>query len=137
MSAIAIRIPLTEEDFKSDNKIENLVSGSKTTGLIIGITKSELLLNGYYTNGTKRYKCLSKGVKISWEEIKKLQNELKYKGKAKPKSKTIKEEFIDDSYTQEYLDTLPVVTINERKFYIDTIKRERRLVDRPEAVSKF
>ena len=137
MSAIAIRIPLNEEDFKSDKKIETLVSGSKTTGLIIGITKSELLLNGYYTDGTKRYKCLSKGVKISWEEVERLQKELKNKSKRKSQSKTITDEFIDEEYTQEYLDTLPVVTINERKFYIDTTKRERRLVERPEAVSKF
>ena len=137
MSAITTKIPLNEEDFESNKKVENLVSGSKHNGLIIGITASKLLLNGYYTDGTKRYKCLSKGIEISWDEIKKLQDELKNKGKAKPKSKTIKEEFIDESYTQEYLDTLPIVTINDRKFYIDTKKRERRLVNRPEAVSKF
>ena len=137
MSVITAKIPLNEEDFESNRKVENLVSGSKHNGLIIGITASKLLLNGYYTDGMKRYKCLSKGVEISWDEVKRLQEELKNKGKTKPKSKTIKEEFIDESYTEEYLKTLPIVTINNRKFYIDTKKRERRLVNRPEAVSKF
>ena len=133
MSAIDIKIPLNEEeDFKSDKNIKNLISGSSNYGLIIGITKNELLLNSYYTQNEKRYKCLSKGVKISWDEIKHIQNRLNNK-----KSKTIKEEFIDDDYSLEYLKTLPIVTINERKFYIDTKKRERRLTERPSAVSKF
>jgi len=136
MSAIMTRIPLNDEDFKSSNQIENLISGSKTNGLMIGITKSNLVLNGYYTAGQRRYKCLSKGVEVSWEEIKRLQSKLNRK-RPNTKSKTIKEEFIDDSYTQEYLDTLPIVTINDKKFYIDTQKRERRLVKRPGAVSKF
>ncbi len=137
MSAMTIKIPLKEEDFESNKTVENLISGSTNTGLIIGVTESELLLNGYYTDGKRRYKCLSKGIKISWDEVRRVQNELKNKGKRKPKVKTIKEEFIDDSYTQEYLDKLPIVTINDRKFYIDTKRRERRLVERPEAVSVF
>jgi len=133
MSAIEVKIPLnTEEDFKSDKNMENLISGSSKYGLIIGVTKTNLILNSYYTQNEKRYKCLSKGVKISWNEIKQVQNKLNGK-----KSKTIIEEFIDDDYSQEYLESLPIVTINERKFYIDTVKRERRLIDRPNAVSKF
>ena len=133
MSAIEVKIPLnTEEDFKSDKNMENLISGSSKYGLIIGVTKTNLILNSYYTQNEKRYKCLSKGVKISLDEIKQVQNKLNGK-----KSKTIIEEFTDDDYSQEYLESLPIVTINERKFYIDTVKRERRLIDRPNAVSKF
>jgi len=135
MSAIDIKIPLNEEeDFKSDKNIENLISGSSKYGLIIGVTKKNLVLNSYYTQNGKRYKCLSRGVKISWDEVKQVQDKL---NRGKKKSKTIKEEFIDNDYSQEYLDTLPIVTINERKFYIDTKKRERRLTERPNAVSKF
>ncbi len=131
--SITLRIPLNEEeDFKSNESIENLISGSSKCGLIIGITKTNIILNSYYTLGEKRYKCLSKGVEISWDEIKQIQNKLNNK-----KSKTIKKEFIDNDYSKEYLKTLPVVTINDRKFYIDTKKRERRLVERPNAVSKF
>jgi len=133
MSALDVKIPLNiEEDFKSDKNMENLISGSSKYGLIIGVTKTNLVLNSYYTQNEKRYKCLSKGVKISWDEVKQIQNRLNNK-----KSKTIKEEFIDDDYSQEYLESLPIVTINGRKFYIDTKKRERRLIERPSAVSKF
>ena len=133
---IVLRIPLyEEEDFKSDKKMENLISGSESNGLMIGITKSNIVINGYYTVGSKKYKCLTKGVKMSWEEIRKLQNKLTNKGKRK--SKVIKEEFIDGEYTQEYLNTLPIVTINNVKFYIDTQKRERRAVSNPDMVSRF
>jgi len=131
--SITLKIPLNEEeDFKSNENIENLISGSSKYGLIIGITKTNMILNSYYTFNGKRYKCLSKGVKISWDEIKQVQDKLNNK-----KSKIIKKEFIDNNYSKEYLKTLPIVTINDRKFYIDTKKRERRLVERPNAVSKF
>ena len=97
MTNLVLKIPLKDEDLESDKKIKKLVSGTKTAGLIIGITKSKLTLNGYYTENKQKYKCLIKGAEITWEEVKRLQDELK----KKPKSKTDKEEFIDTSNTKK------------------------------------
>ena len=46
-------------------------------------------------------------------------------------------DMIDEAPDQEYLDTLPQVTLNSVKYYVDVEQQERRPVASPEKVFNF
>lgn len=120
---------------KDKKAIERLFMGSGSNGIIFDITQRGIEVNGYYEGFNKnvKYSNLRNSVFIPWKEVDKMRQRIKLSGK-KNKEVPI---FIDESPNEEYLSTLPIVHINGRKFYIDSVRRERRLVDRPQNVYKF
>ena len=102
--------------------------------MVIDITKEGLELNAYYTGFSEdvRFSVIRQPVVIPWEEVEKIKGRLQ----KTTRKKAIKDR-IEDEVDPEYLKTLPVVTINGRRYYIDPVRRERRAVERPEEVWRF
>lgn len=120
-----------------NKRCERLLAGSATQGMVIDVTRSGIELNAYYTllDRDVKYAILRKPVILPWEEIKKIKDKV-----SKPKSRKKKLAELDRTEEEtdpEYLETLAIVTINGKRYYIDSEKRERRSVDRPNEVWKF
>ena len=129
---IKIPRPLFIDDTTALKNIKRLFMGSGSNGIIFDVTKKGIKVNGYYKdyNEDIKYANLRKPVFIAWEELDKIKQEVMSPNKDIPS-------FIDKSPDDKYLATLPIVHINDRKYYIDSIRRERRLVGRPQNVYKF
>ena len=121
------------DDVKKVKKSKRLSMGSTTAGIIMDIDKEGIYFNGYYQgiNRPTKYAVMSSPGFIAWEELDKIRNILNSKKKKKNDP-----DFIDNP-PEEYLKTLPIVTLNGMKYYIDTDRKERRLVERPQNVFKF
>ena len=115
-------------------KCERLITGSKTAGMMIDITEFGIKINGYYTgwSGEKRYANLREPVEIPWIELERLKERIK-----NPKGKKAILDRVEEDINEEYLETLPIVTINKQKYYIDATKKERRSVKRPTEVWRW
>jgi len=124
----------TDEPDKK-TKVDRLLAGGQTAGIVIDITPDGLELNGYYTgfsDNTTKYANMLTPVQLSWEELEKIKIRLT----AKPKKKVMLDR-IEREVDEEYLSNLPQVTIGGQKYYIDAAKRERRAVRNPGRVDKF
>lgn len=127
------------EDVAADARgRRSLILGGKVSGVVAVVTKTGILLNGYYQGFTedKRFACMREFVEISWEELEKIKS-VCLRGKAPEKEVVEEPDEFDESPDQEYLDSLPQVTMAGRKFYLDIERRERRPVDFPKQVFKF
>jgi hypothetical protein len=118
----------------SNKKCERIIAGTPSSGMYIDITKEGIELNSYYTGFTSetKYSVFTNPVVISWEDLDKMKSRLKNR-----KSKVITPDRIEDDIDTDYLKSLPIVTINNNKFYIDPERRERRLVGNPRNVWRF
>ena len=115
-------------------KCERLVAGTSSSGMLVNITPNGVEINAYYTgflDPDKKYAVLRDPVIFPWEELEKVRARLN-KGSKKAMLARIEEEV-----NEEYLKTLAVVTINQKKYYVDGIKRERRSVEKPNEVWRF
>lgn len=125
-----------KDEIPKNKRVERLLLGSQTSGVVFDVTRKGLTVNGYYPGGNNGtlYGILSKPIEIPWDELDKMR-----KAVFRPKGKKKKQiEFdIDDNPDQKYLDKLPKVTILGRKYYIDAERKERRPVDYPNRVYKF
>ena len=122
------------EELPKNKKVKRLVAGTNYSGAVIDITKDGIEINAYYTsyNDTNiKYGILRQPIKIDWEELEKIRSSL---SKNRNSQKPDRMEYETD---KEYLDTLPIVTLNGSSFYIDPEKRERRPVSSPEKVWKY
>jgi hypothetical protein len=104
--------------------------GTHDTGIILDVNKKGIKISGYYTDRNIMFSIFHKPIFIHWDEFDKIKNIL-----FKPKKKY--KEIPDDVPNQEYFDTLPIVELNDRQFYIDSKRCERREVDNPNKVIKF
>jgi len=130
-----VRPLFSVEDIDKKKKIERLLAGGQTAGIIIDITPDGLELNGYYTgfnDNTTRYANMLAPIELSWDELDKIKIRLT----SKPKKKVTLDR-IEREVDEEYLKNLPQVTIGGQKYYIDAVKRERRAVRNPGRVDKF
>lgn len=129
--------PLYEEsEKKSNKKKEVLHAGSKTSGVVITVTKEGIEIDGYYAGFSEKspvYGNLRVPVYIAWDELEKVKTRLSKKRRWKKNEP----DHFDDTPDQDYLDTLPIVHINGSKYYIDGERRERRSVVTPRQVYKF
>ena len=116
-----------------------LTLGSNTAGIVIRITKKGVEFNGYYAGlqDRSKYANMREFVMITWDDFDKLREDVFRRRKAKPKTKKREPDKIDGKIDEKYLDGLPQVTLNGRKFYVDVDKKERRPVDNPEQVFNF
>jgi len=125
------------DEVNGKKKIERLLAGGQSAGIVIDITPEGLELNGYYTgfsdNATK-YSNMLTPVQLSWEELEKIKGRLTAKSKSKKKTTLDR---IEREVNLEYLENLPQVTMGGQKYYIDAEKRERRAVSNPGRVMKF
>ena len=120
---------------ENKNNKERLFMGSGSNGIILDVTRKGIEINGYYEGSSKKskYANLRKSVFIPWKEFDKMKQRAELHGKKDRSSP----DFIDESPDKKYLETLPIVHINGKKYYIDGTHKERRLVDRPQNVYKF
>ena len=124
-----------EEEPPASKKAESLIAGTKNHGMVIDVTPDGMEINAYYTGfraEDHKYAVLREPVTIPWEELEKLRARSK-----KTKGKVAQLDRIESDVDEEYLATLPIVTINSRRFYIDPAKRERRAVEKPTEVWRF
>lgn len=124
-----------KDEVPKNKKVERLLMGSQTSGIVFDVARKGITVNGYYPGGNNGtlYGILSKPIEIPWDELDKMKKEVFRTGKKK-----VKIEFdIDNNPDKKYLDTLPKVTILGRKYFIDADRKERRPVDHPERVYSF
>jgi len=117
---------------------KNIVLGTSTAGIVVRITKEGMELNGYYKSFYDADTMLGNMrdfVFISWADIEIFRQSLTKK-KGGPRIIVEEPDEIAEP-TQEYLNSLPQVTLNGMKFYIDPEKRERRPVSNPSHVFHF
>ena len=116
-----------------NKKVERLSMGSGSNGIIFDITSKGVEVNGYYEGFGKdtKYLNLRKSVFIPWKEIEKMRQRV-----ISPRKSSVPD-FIDESINEDYLETLPIVHINGKEYYIDSDRHERRSVDNPKNVYVF
>jgi hypothetical protein len=130
------------EDEPADLKrgVHRLKMGSTSAGIVLDVTKKGITVNGYYrsfSNAESVFACVREPVEITWEELEKVRLAAsKRKRKAKAGKKTIEPTAIDTP-SKKYLESLPVVTINSKKYYLDTELRQRRPVDNPSKMFNY
>lgn len=118
------------------DKVERLIAGTKYHGMMIDITPEGMKLNAYYTgfvDADKKYAVLRDPVIIPWEELERLKEQSE-KPEDKKKAKLDR---VETEIDEEYLAGLTKITINKKKYYIDTVRRERRSVEKPTEVWRF
>ena len=111
---------------------ERFVMGGKSSGIVFDVTNDGVEVNGYYEgfNIDTTHANMLKSIFISWEELDKMRYMAEHKDRNVP-------DIIDNSPDEEYLSILPIVHLNGREYYIDSVKRERRMVSNPKNVYKF
>ena len=113
--------------------------GSNNGGIVVRVTKEGVEFNGYYAGliDARKYANVRDFIKVSWDDFDKLRADV-FRKKPLQKEKVIRDpDFIDGKPDEKYLESLPKVTLNGRKYYIDVERQERRPVDRPEEVFNF
>ena len=132
-----VRSMFKETDPDSGSRrVERIHMGTNYSGIVIDVTRIGLEVMGYYTgfNKDKKYSNLREPVKISYDDLEKVKEKV---FKPKPKKNEITPEYTETEIDQDYLDSLPIVTINNNQYYIDTEKRERREIRNQEHVFKY
>lgn len=129
--------PLFQDDPEKDTVgKEIVVLGGTTSGIVIRIGKDGIEFNGYYA-GLKepiKYANLREFGFISWADLNKLRRDI---GKVSGKKAVRKPDEVEDSIDKKYLETLPITTMNGKKYYIDTKKQQLRPVDSPHRVYNY
>jgi len=111
--------------------------GSKVNGICIDVSPTGLVINGYYEGAFERnmlYANIRNPVEIEWSELDRLHKIVIEDIKPKKRKKKLKKEgslphLIDENPDEDYLDSLPIVTMNKKKYFIDIQRKERRAVD--------
>ena len=126
-----------ESEPPKNKHCERLIAGGQSSGMFIDITKDGLEINAYYSADSRdiKYAILRESVVIPWKELDKMK--VRAENPKKRKKKLGELDRVERKLDLEYLESLPIVTINNRKYYIDPIKRERRSVDVPQEVWRF
>lgn len=135
--------PLFQDDpDKLEEGIQRMKMGGTSAGIVVDVTKTGITINGYYRGFNDRavyYANVRDSVEIPWDELEKVRKATKKK--EKPKRKTKKEQALEpdniDKPSKKYLESLPVVTINKAKYYLDTERRQRRPYDRPHIIYNY
>jgi hypothetical protein len=113
--------------------------GGNSAGIVVRVTKKGVEFNGYYAGFSEatKYANMREFVFMSWDDFDKMR-EAAFRRKPVKKKVVIREpDLIDSKPDEKYLATLPKVTLNGKKYYIDMDRQERRPVDKPERVFNF
>jgi len=134
--------PMASELADPKEGVQRLNLGSKSGGIVIDVSEDGITINGYYqsfTNENTFFNCVRTPAEITWEELEKVRKTAISCKKAKTGKKvrkTLEPDKIDEP-SEEYLDGLPIVTINRKKYYLDTELRHRRPTENPKTVYKY
>ena len=133
------RPPWDEESTHEKPTKRIITLGSNSNGIVVRITKKGIEFNGYYHGLTeaKKHANLRDFVFVSWDDFDKLRADVFRKKPLVKKKKVRDPDTIDDKPDMKYLETLPKVTMNGKKYYIDVENKERRPVDNPSQVFNF
>lgn len=117
--------------------------GSRSNGIYIDVSPTGIIFNGYYEIDERHvlYANIRNPIEIEWSEFERLKQlaieDKKPKRKKTKLRKTLAPHLIDDNPDEGYLDKLPIVTMNDKKYFLDPDRRERRSVDDPTKVYKY
>lgn len=114
--------------------VERFIMGSNSSGIVFDMTEKGIEVNGYYegfNDSETRFANIVSPILILWEDFDKMRYAAEHKN-----SRNIPD-FIDRIPDKDYLATLPIVHINDKEYYIDSTRRERRTVSNPKNVYKF
>ena len=128
-----------EEEGEETRTRRAMTLGSNTSGIVICVTKKGIEFNGYYAGliEASKFANLRDFITVSWDDFDKMRADAFLK-KAIEKEKVVRDpDDIDDTPDMAYLETLPIVTLNGRKYFIDAATQQRRPVDKPEEVFNF
>jgi hypothetical protein len=133
MSGIKSPRPRFSDEEVVKGKHETLFLGTDASGVVVKVFKDRMEINGYYESEIRdgvRYSVIRKPIVLTWDELEKA----KRRAVLPTKVAAALEPDYEDNPSQEYLDSLPVVTLNGNKFYIDGKRKERRPVKNPNQV---
>jgi len=109
--------------------------GGTTAGIVMDLSKEGIQISGYYRSQHSEdvvYANIREPVFIPWDEFEKARDIAMNPNRAKG----LEPDKIDEP-DEKYLETLPKVTLNGAKYYIDAERKERRPVKNPKQVFKF
>ena len=133
--------PIFKDDPEQlEDTTQRLKLGGTSAGIVIDVTATGLTINGYYqsfNNKETYYGCVGDCVEIGWDELEKIRKGATAKPKKKKAKQKVLEPDLVEKPSEEYLDSLPIVTINKKKYYLDSELRQRRPCDRPERVFNY
>lgn len=132
--------PIWNDENLDDTSGRRVITlGSNTAGIVLRITKKGVEFNGYYAGlQTKsKFANMREFILVSWDDFDKLKEDVFRRRKVRYASKESIPAKIDKHLDQKYLDSLPKVTLNGVKYYIDMDRKERRPVSNPEQVFNF
>ena len=130
--------------WKEDETVETrtkriMTLGSVTGGIVVRVTKKGIEFNGYYagfSDGTK-YANMREFIAMNWDDFDKMREAVFRRKPVKKKIVMRDPDAIDEKIDKKYLKSLPQVTLNGKKYYVDMDRQERRPVDNPEQVFNF
>lgn len=128
-----------EEDAEESRSKRRITLGTSSSGVVVCVTKEGIEFNGYYagSDNPTKYANVREFVLVSWEELNKMKISALRREPVKKKIIDRQPDFIDETPDEHYLEKLPIVTLNSRKYYIDVERQERRPVDKPDQVFNF
>jgi len=136
--------PLFEDPEEPKKGVQRLKLGGTSSGVVIDVSEDGITVNGHYqsfNNEGTFYSCVRAPVEITWGELEKIRQKAISDGKSKTKKKKVQKEALIpdkiDEPSEEYLKSLPIVTINQKRYYLDTELRHRRAVNNPKMVFKY
>ncbi len=122
--------------------VKRLKMGGKTAGIVMDASRKGIEINGYYTGfgGSEViYACTSEPIEMEWGELEKLRKIIfstKKKKQRDLKPYGVASYKIDEP-SKKYLESLPIVTINNKKYYIDAENRLRRPIEAPQQAHEY
>lgn len=140
MTTFITRHPFDPKDCLEDEKTpkQRLMAGTKESSIVIDATEQGLVFNAFYTatNGNK-YAVVRKPVRVRWSDLEKIKEEIinHTKRKKRRKKKAGPDRYEEPS--KEYLESLPIVTLNGSRYYFDAERKERRPVEKPNSIYSY
>jgi len=131
--------PLWNDDDEETRARRIMTLGSITGGIVVKVTKKGVFFNGYYAGlrEPKKYANVREFVFMSWDDFDKMRESVFRRRPVKKKVVEREPDAIDAKPDKKYLASLPQVTLNDKKYYIDMDRQERRPVDNPDQVYNF
>jgi hypothetical protein len=132
--------PLWKEEETDESRTQRvMVLGGTTAGVVVRVTKKGVEFNGYYAgfHDPTKYALTREFSCMDWSEFDKMREQIMRKEAVQRKLKVRAPDSIDENPSDKYLESLPQVTLNGQKYYMDLKLQQRRPVDHPEQVFNF
>jgi hypothetical protein len=113
--------------------------GGNTAGVVIRVTTKGVEFNGYYADltGPVKRALLRDFITVDWDQFDRMRADAFNRKRVKKVAAVRSPDDIDEMPDQDYLDSLPIVTLNGTKYYFDAEAKQRRPVHDPKQVFNF